>query len=117
MRVLVMDNTEDSKYYRAMLKHLNETDLDVETVAERATSKLTANMYDMVIMSDLPGRIDLYDVADKIKSSALNRKCEIVLMLDHPTKMSKVKGILRGRSFRALKTNQVEELASIFERK
>lgn len=117
MRVLVMDNTEDSIYYLAALKNLHETDLDVETVSERAAHKIITTAYSMIVVSDLPGRVDIYEVVDKITSSALNRKCEIILMMDHPTKMNKVKGMLRGRGFRSLKTNQTDELSSIFERK
>lgn len=117
MKILVLDTTEDARYFKAVSKYFNSTEVDTETVTDRAASKVAMKAYDLIVMSDIPGRMDMLDLADKIASSVLNRKCEVVLMMDNPTKMHKIKGVLSGRGFRALKTDETSELCAIFERK
>ena len=117
MKVLVMDTTEDSRYYAVVSKYYNDVELDTETVTDRAASKISMKAYDLIVMSDIPGKMDMLDLTDRISSSVLNRKCEVILMMDNPTKMHRIKGILSGRGFRALKTNELDELNAIFERK
>ncbi len=117
MKILVLDTTEDARYFSAVSKYFDQMELDTETVTDRAASKVATKAYDLIIMSDIPGKMDMLDLTDKIAASVLNRKCEVVLMVDNPTKMHRIKRVLSGRGFRALKTDQIAELCSIFERK
>lgn len=116
MKILVLDGTEDAIYYKVVSKYFNTNSIDYETSVDRASSRIINNSYDLVVMSKADGRMDLYDLSEKIVESKLNKKCEVILMLDGPTMAQKIRMILRGRGFRYFRGHETSELCAIFER-
>jgi len=116
LRVFVLDGTEKSLYYSVVSKYISEANLKVETSTERAITRIPRNVYDLIVVSNCTGNLDVFDVADMLKESRLNNKAEIILLMDNPTVASKFSNVLRGRRVHNLKSNQLEQLGDLLER-
>lgn len=117
MKILVLDGTEKSEYYEFVKRYFNETEVSLVKNTDRAASKIMESPYDLFLLSKSDGKLDLYDISDVIKKSKLNRKSEIILIHDNPTKSRKIQGMLRGRGFLHLNSNSIDKLCPVFERK
>jgi len=112
-RVFIVDGTEDRLYYNIVNKFVRVQDLDVEHSMDRGVAKLGQKPYDLIVVSRTPGKLDLYDVADAIKSSKVNKKADIILLEDNPTQAAKFVGALRGRRVYRLRSNELEKFEDL----
>ena len=116
IRVFTIDNTEQGLYFNAVANHVDKRNIDTDSSLDRAAARLGRKTYDLIIMSRGTGRLDLYDIADVIKQSRLNKSADIIILEDNPTVATRLQGMLKGRRVYRFKSNQIAELDYMLER-
>jgi len=116
IKVFMIDSTEKSLYYNAVLKYVDASNIDVEESTDRALNRLSAKPYQLIVLSRGTGKYDLYDVVDLIKQTKIVNKAYIFIVEDNPTVAAKLTGMLRGHKVYSFKSNQLTELEKLVER-
>lgn len=114
-KVLVLDCSGGS-LLKVVQKYFPSEQIKVEENVITAMVRIDREPFDLILASQVSGRADILDFVEAIKYGRLTRKCEVIIVEDHPTKAHRAASLLRGRSVAVYKSTELNKIDEVLKK-